>query len=1224
MHGRSTTLGFAVGSVFGGLALGIAATAGGPTPASTVPPQLHAPAAQPLAFEENVGQTAKQVRYVARGKGYSLFLTARGAVVSLARSHSAPAVVRTRLLGTARGRARAERRLPGTVNVFEGPRSTWRTNVPTFARVRYDSLYPGISAVYHGTGGQLEYDFQIAAGADPARIRMKLSGQREPLTVAHNGDLLIRVKGGLLREARPLAYQSIGKRRSPVHAAYAVHGNDVSLRLGRYDHSRALLIDPILTYASYVGGSLWDEPLGITTGGPNSDIYVVGETLSNDFPGATARNNTRNDADVFVTAYDSTGKTVVYSTYVGGSQADAVNNYNNLAGNPIAVDGSGNVYVVGTTSSTTDFPSGAYPASASYPAVGSCSSGGSNAFMTELGPTGALAYSTCLGGSSTDEAYGVAVRRTSTALGQLTSIYVVGDTSSGDFPVTTTGDVGFDTSQNGSTDGFLTRVALNVPSGANPNPCTTCASIGYSTFMGGTSADYAYAVTLDSSGVAYVAGRTDSTSWPETMGGSTPFDDEAFAVKVNPLLTSGSFQWGRFIGAHGVDDAKAIALTNSNGTGQVVVGGDSNLSTGFPGYSTGGAQPVTSDSGNSYDFFVTRLSSDGTSVVGTDFIGGTGDDYLSDMAFHAGAAGGGYSLTLIGYMFPPIDISSSPVHTVNPITGQTCQTSSKQVLLVKYNPNAVPKASYATCLGATATDDVGTGVVVDSSARAWITGLTGGGFPTTPDAQQSSYGGGTGDGFLARVDPVNPPTITSGAADVIGTGDATFTWTDDSTDVLFAYTSEASGHLTAGTVSASGCPSGPPATTTAHYTGLADGTQTFEVLACDSSYDASPITTRTFIVDTQPPSAFDLVTPADGDTTDATPTLTWKRATDSSKITYQVVLDGQKVDEVAETDPSCGADTCSVKLTVKTGTHTWSVAAADSADPPHTTASSTTRRFTALQPPNAVMTASPNPVLIGRPVQLDASGSADSTHTITKYEWDLDGDGTFETDTGTTGTTATAFPRTGTYTVKVRVTDGAGETATASQDIKVNDPTPAGTHVGVSINKGAQYTNKPDVILTVVPPSGATGLLISNDGGFADSFPQALAGEVPWKLDSSGPERLPKTVYLRFLFGTFPSPNYTDDIILDERPPVVDAASVVGAPPSTSAASAARLKAWKVKVKAHDTNSGVGGVQITLNKRKPGKLLRYASKETVKLAARPKFIRAKDRAGNFSPWKKLR
>jgi hypothetical protein len=211
----------------------------------------------------------------------------------------------------------------------------------------------------------------------------------------------------------------------------------------------------------------------------------------------------------------------------------------------------------------------------------------------------------------------------------------------------------------------------------------------------------------------------------------------------------------------------------------------------------------------------------------------------------------------------------------------------------------------------------------------------------------------------------------------------------------------------------------------------------------------------------------------------------------------------------------------------------------------------------------------------------------------------------------------------GTFNIGLRVTGDVGGTGASTQSLKVNDAGTGAAQIGVSINEGAQYTNKPSVKLKIVAPVGVTALLISNDGGFAGALPQAVTTEVDWKLDSSGPERLPKTVYLRFLTGPFASPNYTDDIILDERPPVVNSASIAGAA-AAAGAVAAKAKTWKLKVKATDTNSGVGFVQATSNKRKPGKLLKYTRTLKAKAAKRPKFLRARDRAGNYSKWRRLR
>jgi hypothetical protein len=209
----------------------------------------------------------------------------------------------------------------------------------------------------------------------------------------------------------------------------------------------------------------------------------------------------------------------------------------------------------------------------------------------------------------------------------------------------------------------------------------------------------------------------------------------------------------------------------------------------------------------------------------------------------------------------------------------------------------------------------------------------------------------------------------------------------------------------------------------------------------------------------------------------------------------------------------------------------------------------------------------------------------------------------------------------------VRVTDGVGTTATASTPLKISNPAGAASLLGISVNSGAQYTRTPDVTLLVKAPTTASSILVSNDGGFLAPATFPIASSIKWKLDSSGPERLPKTIYVRFFTGPFASETFQDDIILDETPPKVDQASVApvaAAAPATASAAKAKLKKWKLKVKATDSNSGVAKIQATSNKRKPGKLLTYKRKLTVKSAKRPRWIRARDRAGNYSRWRKAR
>jgi hypothetical protein len=206
------------------------------------------------------------------------------------------------------------------------------------------------------------------------------------------------------------------------------------------------------------------------------------------------------------------------------------------------------------------------------------------------------------------------------------------------------------------------------------------------------------------------------------------------------------------------------------------------------------------------------------------------------------------------------------------------------------------------------------------------------------------------------------------------------------------------------------------------------------------------------------------------------------------------------------------------------------------------------------------------------------------------------------------------------------VTDSDGLTATTTGSLTINAPPGGlvGTQFGVTINNGDQFARTPKVVVTAKFPAITTNMLFSNDGGFLAPQTFKPQKETEWTLDSSGPERLPKTIYIRFLANGITSETYQDDIILDEIPPVVQQAAVASASAAPSTVHAAKLKTWKLKIKATDSNSGVAKIQATSNTKKPGPLLAYKTKLKVKSAKKPKFIRARDRAGNYSKWKKAR
>ena len=384
----------------------------------------------PLRFEENRGQSDPQVKFLSRGAGYSLFLTEREAVLSLikkakppAPGSSAPAraqqdataVVRMRPVGASpNARLTAGERLPGVSNYLRGgDHRRWQTGVPAYNRVRYQAVYPGVDLVYHGAQDKLEYDFVVAPGAEPGRIALSLTGA-EKLTIDRRGDLILHTAAGQLRQQRPVVYQQAAGKKTPVPGRYVLLGKDrVGFSLGAYDRSRALVIDPVLAYSTYLGGSGSTDATDIAVDA-SGNAYVTGQTSSADFPTVGPYQSTHaGSGDVFVTKLNPAGSGLVYSTYIGGGGSDYAQ--------AIAVDSSGNASVTGRTLST------------NYPLQGATqvtNRGLGDAFVTKLNAAGsALIFSTYLGGEEFDEGRGIGVDSTGNVL-------LTGTTLSTTFPTT--------------------------------------------------------------------------------------------------------------------------------------------------------------------------------------------------------------------------------------------------------------------------------------------------------------------------------------------------------------------------------------------------------------------------------------------------------------------------------------------------------------------------------------------------------------------------------------------------------------------------------------------------------------------------------------------------------------------------------------------------------------------------------------------------------------------
>ena len=289
----------------------------------------------PLHFERNDGQAGASVRYLARGRGYTLSLTDSGAVLSGGKD-----VLRVRLVG-AKGRLEAEP-APGRTNYLVGSDpSKWRTNIPHFSRVTYREVYPGVSVTYYGQETRAEYDIAVAPGANPNRIRMRFEGA-EGVSVDADGAVHARTMHGEFVQHAPVAYQLEGEERHPVQARYVLaKGGEVRLALGPYDRSRPLVVDPVLSYATYLGGAGAEAGPAIAVDADT--VYLTGSTASNPFPLSLnpLDGSLGGASDAFVTKFNRDG--LVYSTYFGGTGADA--------GTAIAVDAAGNAYVVGVTQS---------------------------------------------------------------------------------------------------------------------------------------------------------------------------------------------------------------------------------------------------------------------------------------------------------------------------------------------------------------------------------------------------------------------------------------------------------------------------------------------------------------------------------------------------------------------------------------------------------------------------------------------------------------------------------------------------------------------------------------------------------------------------------------------------------------------------------------------------------------------------------------------------------
>jgi hypothetical protein len=592
--------------------------------------------------------------------------------------------------------------LPGKSNYFIGnDPNKWRTNVPTYARAKYQAIYPGVDLVFYGNQRQLEHDFVVAPGADPSTVAFRLQGSKE-VSLDAGGNLVIAVDGGEVRFERPLIYQETNGARREIPGGYVLKGpREVAFSVGTYDPTRPLVIDPVLVYSTYLGGSGHDEATSIALDA-SGNAYVAGLTTSSDFPttGGAFQETQSASSCAFVTKIAPDGSSLVYSTYLGGSGGDA-----RALG--IAVDSLGNAYVKGETDAQFPTTPGAFQRT--------FGGGRHDAFVTKLNPTGSgLVYSTFLGGSGDDYAD---ISSNSIAVDSAGSAYVVGGTDSTNFP-TTPG--AFDRIfGGGGSDNFVTKLSADG------------SALVYSTYLGGSGWEEEYiAIAIDSSGNAYVTGGTNSTDFPTTPGAYRTSGSGVFVTKLN--AAGSALAYSTYLTNDSDAYGEGIAVDTS---GNAYVTGYLGFSTDIP--TTPGAFQTVRPGG--YDTFVTKLNATGSALVYSTYLGGSGTD-----------EGYGVAVDESGTVYvtgttDSIDFPTTPGAIQSALGGG----SGDQDAFMAWIDAAGHSLVYSTYLGGSR-EEKARGIGIDRQGNAYVVGETySTDFPTANPFQAANAG--AADAYVAKV-----------------------------------------------------------------------------------------------------------------------------------------------------------------------------------------------------------------------------------------------------------------------------------------------------------------------------------------------------------------------------------------------------------------------------------------------------------------------------------------
>ncbi len=660
-------------------------------------PRVDAPKI-PFAFETNQGQTAKDVRFIARGEGYAVFLREQDAIIRLGREGKQVRMS----LRNARQAASIQglERLTQATNYFVGNDSKqWKRAIPNYARVRYEGVYPGVDLVYHSLEKQLEYDFVVAPGKSAAPIELRFDGA-ERMEILPNGELALHLDGRVLTHKAPYAYQEVNGRRQTVRVQYARRGEDgIGFAVGSYDASKPLVIDPVLVYSTYLGGNRADAVTGMAVD-KDGAVYVTGETVSIDFP-VKGTNLTPYQGAVnygFIAKFAPNGGSLIYSTIIGGAS--------NTTPTKIAVDDEGNAYVTGITGAR-NFPL-VNPVQSNNPGL-------NIGFVLKLNAKGdALIFSTLHGGERNDRFNAIAIDKQK-------NIYVTGAVTSTTFPLVNA----WQTKPGGSgQDLFVAKYTA-------PNY-----RLAYSSYYGGTGYEEAYGIAVDDEGYAYIAGATRSPDFATAGAYQTRYrgTEDAFVAKIRP---NGGPVWFTYLGGTGDEMARGIALDAEK---NIWIGGTTSATT-FP-VTANAIQPTMA---GRWDAFLSKFSNDGSQLLYSTYYGGAaGNNASYSEAVHALAIDAAGDVYLAGVT------RATDFPAVRPL--QSYGGGDTDAFLVKYNVTR-NEIEYSTPFGGSSPDEANT-LAVDALGGVYFGGETFSPNFTTKNAFRATFGPSS-EGFVTKLcDPV--------------------------------------------------------------------------------------------------------------------------------------------------------------------------------------------------------------------------------------------------------------------------------------------------------------------------------------------------------------------------------------------------------------------------------------------------------------------------------------